>query len=664
MNFLEQSDFFKGIAKEKDPNSLVKSVRTIYILYTKNTNIMLTITELPRVVEPETVTPSSIEDNLKPSLFGENRVSNSESFAEILNIAQKKTFGTNDMFLEILEALMDPTPNMITHIITKEDGISLPFKTIEQLCLIEEQIDNAKAFSSLNCFNKVIAEDLHTKIIGRNVTNVRYNHLLAIAGISPLEQKLAREADIAKYKFFSHMNQRKYAKSHIILGRIFSGMPIYIQNTYCVRLRLYPKQPFISRTSGVFKHILCEFSPIKITLKGMISLMKSFYIAAGQFEQEFEDFCKKTIISKKTGMKVLLKFFTENPIDFLNLKGNFLYATLLCGEIYTVQLTGKTAVMLEIDQKASGSVFLSLALRNRKLASYSNVISKEANCPYTYGMGMFPEFYDNFLENKDVQAFNFLSKNRKLHKFAKMCYSYSQKGMGRKEDFIERWHIEEGILTKEAKAVLVEFAFKYDAFIEFVYPGISKQIKKILKVIEIVADETGETSISNLNGEKLHWRRFKNKSVTRKSYNPVSGKQISFRIRTIETRLGKPIIDTADHKKKFLSYLIHSIDAAVMHYFILRMKKKYGYTINHLHDCVLVHPNHVDEFYEIVNELYSTDILYNIIETSVFEPAKNAVSIKGAKKIERLRKQFYKDCDDFKEELSEHLPENIYRPEG
>lgn len=662
MDFLEQSKFFLGLAKEKLSSG--KTEHIIYALPAKMEDVLITFTAFPRIIPPKNVTPEMIEDKLKQSLFGDNRVSKSNSFTKVLNIAQSKAFAVNNKVIRLFDTLMDPTQNTVAHDISLLKTIENPFLTTYQLKIMKDQVNDAKDIAKIGAFEKFIADILHTSFVGKGITNISFTSLLLLAGVSPLEIKMMKEGEIAQYRLTAETHKRKTAETHLVLGKLFSGVPIYMTNTYCVRLRLYPEQPFMSRTSGVFKHLLCEYSPTKITLKGMTSLLKCFYIAAKQFEEKFEKFCADTVISKKTGMRILKKFFDENTIDFTILKDNFIYVSVLYLEILTALKTGKTQIMVEIDQKASGMVFLGLAFRNRKLASYSNVISKVKQCPYTYCMNKFEKFYYTTMENRDSQAFDFLKKNKKLHKYASMCYTYSQKGIGRKEDFVERWYTEIGVLSESAKAVLTEFAFKYDSFIEYVYPGITEQIKNLLELVKFVVNETGETCINNLNGEKLRWRRFKHKSITRKGFNPITKKQLSYRVETLITANGKEMLDVTDHKRKFLAYLIHSIDAAVMHYFILEMHEKYNYTINHLHDCVLVHPNHVDHFYEIVRRLYTSDKLYNIIETSVFGPAEHSLSKESTHVVQKARETFLKLSDDFRNELKDHVPENIYRPES
>ncbi len=42
---------------------------------------------------------------------------------------------------------------------------------------------------------------------------------------------------------------------------------------------------------------------------------------------------------------------------------------------------------------------------------------------------------------------------------------------------------------------------------------------------------------------------------------------------------------------------------------IRNFAEKINYNINHLHDCIILHPNYVEDFYNIINELYHSDNL-------------------------------------------------------
>jgi hypothetical protein len=42
------------------------------------------------------------------------------------------------------------------------------------------------------------------------------------------------------------------------------------------------------------------------------------------------------------------------------------------------------------------------------------------------------------------------------------------------------------------------------------------------------------------------------------------------------------------------------------------LKYTHNYIINHLHDCVLMHPNYVEDFYKIVTEIYTSEQMQNL----------------------------------------------------
>ena len=52
---------------------------------------------------------------------------------------------------------------------------------------------------------------------------------------------------------------------------------------------------------------------------------------------------------------------------------------------------------------------------------------------------------------------------------------------------------------------------------------------------------------------------------------------------------------------------------------IVKMYKEHGVRVNHLHDCILVHPNHVDALNDVLLEVYLNSDLYNMTENLVFK---------------------------------------------
>jgi len=66
------------------------------------------------------------------------------------------------------------------------------------------------------------------------------------------------------------------------------------------------------------------------------------------------------------------------------------------------------------------------------------LISPEKSCLYTFVMSHFEEFAYNNMTNLSKTVIEFLKSDRKLHKYALMCYTYNQTHMGRIEDFRNR----------------------------------------------------------------------------------------------------------------------------------------------------------------------------------------------------------------------------------
>jgi hypothetical protein len=126
-----------------------------------------------------------------------------------------------------------------------------------------------------------------------------------------------------------------------------------------------------------------------------------------------------------------------------------------------------------------------------------------------------------------------------------------------------------------------------------------------------------------------------------------------------------PVADVDGARRRFLSFLVHSIDAAVMRRFIRIMSEEpYSYTINHLHDCVIIHPNYVDDFYNVVKEVYSSEEIYNIMDTLVFEPFLQSISTESRKQLEALISEYKSYCDDFKDDLGKFNPRSLYKFES
>jgi DNA-dependent RNA polymerase len=668
LSFLEQSGLFFDIVNEKKTGALRKSERTKYILPCRLEELAVKFTELPKVARPGSVNDQDLEEGLKDTLFGVNKISKSGSLKRMLSITQNKPYSVNIAFYTLLKNLYDMEYGDLNDQLTRgEHSIELPFPLKREVLVVQNQINEFDGLSKVSGLNRLFYEEVDTVFLGAGCTKIDSRELRAACGITSFEQSAKESRELLQSHKYALLMKRKYANTCITIGEVFARTDVYITNTFCVRLRLYPAQPIVSRTSGSFKHILYEKKEQKITYRGLFNLLNCYYIGANQYSLEFQAF-EKTLSPPHVNISSLLYFFQNNIIDFTVLGDNILYISMLHMELQKVLLRGSTAVMVEIDQKASSCVLLALSMRNKALAEQCNIISKKKTCPYTYCMHRFPEFYSKYKDvefDHDEDALSFLSQSRKLHKYAIMCFAYAQRTTGREEDFIERWFLEKKIQPSSSTVKVIKwFAKVYDEFIEFLFPGLVAQIKILLQLVEIVVRENDQMSIQNLNGERLGWSRFKHKSITRKAFDPVTRKQISYRVETTILNSDKKVVsDIHDQKTKFLSYFIHSLDAAIMHYFITEMKERHNYIINHLHDCVLIHPNHVDEFYVVVRDLYTSKRLYNAVFDLVFSEAERVLSSDSQPKIAALRERFEKNCDSFEDLL--HLCEerHIYQPE-
>jgi len=163
-------------------------------------------------------------------------------------------------------------------------------------------------------------------------------------------------------------------------------------------------------------------------------------------------------------------------------------------------------------------------------------------------------------------------------------------------------------------------------------------------------------TIATLEGEYISWSFYKSKNIVRHKFNPSTMTSYSYKLNAITS---DKKLDIQAHKNKFLSYLIHSIDAAVLRIIIRNFAEKMNYNINNLHDCIILHPNYVEDFYNMINELYHSDDMYYLAERLVFQPMKSSISIKSDE-LDKIKQEYLLLCDDFKNEMK-FDPKNIYR---
>jgi len=285
---------------------------------------------------------------------------------------------------------------------------------------------------------------------------------------------------------------------------------------------------------------------------------------------------------------------------------SFFYIKLLEREIIDMFKNDlKTNFMIEIDQKSSSSVFLSLILGNKKLSEKCN-LNGIKNDPARYLMLKSENFFKKY-DNVNKETLEILKNNRQLHKKIFMCYCYNQRFMGRLKILVNEFKIDE----KSAKIISKE----YNNFINCEMDDLKKQLTLINNMVKYVVKRNNEGIILNtLDGCKIKWKIYmKDKNRVKKKYN-------SYHMNIYNIK----ILDVRKIIAGFLPNLIHSIDGAVMRIIISEMLKR-KYIINHLHDSIQCNPNKLDEIYDIIKNIYSSDYMKNILEKCFITPMRNSL---------------------------------------
>ena len=153
--------------------------------------------------------------------------------------------------------------------------------------------------------------------------------------------------------------------------------------------------------------------------------------------------------------------------------------------------------------------------------------------------------------------------------------------------------------------------------------------------------------------------------VKKNYYNPVSGSHDQFKLRMkISANKVSQRSRKSKHKQSFRPNFIHSLDATIMRMFLYRYHKQTGKKLNHLHDCVMLHPNDVDIFYKIVTEIYCSSFKKTLARDLVFSCMKSDTRGQVLGKIIEIEKEFISNMDNIELTPSTFDPRKCYRYEG
>lgn len=626
------------------------------------TNVLESL-RVPTLVNLGKVKPDEVNKLLKPLAFGSGNVTKGPKLLKALSISRTKPYGISKLFLELCVRFQEVRAPQILYHLLENSKLEISFPTRVD---IDNQRDihmQALSRPHPNALHLYVATRLKNEFLGsHNLMCKNFFELLSLSQVSRLQSKVFAHKRVEQEKLNSLVLERKFADTSIRLAHLFKHTTNFVSDELDIRLRLYPKEFWVSRTRGGIKHLLCDAKPKRLTHKGFVYLFQAYYKADNVLSDKFKDFLV-TIKSIKGPFKTkLYTFFDENYLDFEAIDEP-LYFMNLHMELLQLRSNTTTSVNIEIDQTASGVVFLAYLLKSKEMAKACGLLNKSPSSPYDVLMAKCLGFLETHTDIENPKIIDFLTTNKKLHKYALMCFSYSQTYFGRMDDFQQHWvKTYKTYPTNSEREELNKFAVVYENFIEFVFPNTKRKLELLLEAVEVAVLETDEVNIRTLEGEKLDWTFYKYTVKKRAKFDPITRASKSYSVRVLNSKERK--IDLAAHKRKFLAYLVHSIDSAVLRFFIREMKEKHGVSINHLHDCVIITPNAVDAFYSCVNRFYRKDFMFTMSKDLVFDPIRESLSKESQSKVDQIEAEFISLCDDFTKKDIDFDHSNLYKFES
>lgn len=272
-------------------------------------------------------------------------------------------------------------------------------------------------------------------------------------------------------------------------------------------------------------------------------------------------------------------------------------------------------------------------------------------------------------DNKRVLSF--LLDSRSTIKGALMKWSYSQEWRQRRDNFVKDFKDFFGEHCEDHEFKTLEaFAIQFNIFLDELFPHIIIKKNLLIEVLEIREkanlENVDTVNIRTCDGCYLSWDVDPTTLINRGFYNPVTrNSKGTVKISIIDKLSVKAQTKRRrDLKQSLIPNIIHSIDGTIMRIIITKMFLKTNYRINHLHDCVLIHPNYVNEFYNVITEIYSSDIFVDLANKVYFEPMKEGLADNDKHKISLIQERFKKLSDDVKVSKETFNPRHLYVPEG
>jgi hypothetical protein len=690
------SKFFISVHNERKHGSSGIETNKIYGLKHKISLSIPLSSHIPQIVKPKRILNSERAATLAaPPNQGASSVFVTPAALESLNVAHSKCFRINEVFLVMLYELYNDSGSGTRY-----------FKLPKQRCFLtareyEDKVASFKELARNTGYNSLQLEMYHRIITAfNNNSHIRFHKIsrhkvtAEACAITSVEQNAHYQMHVEMTKLNAWKNKRQLLLTSLTIAELMRNFPIYYTHRLDFRLRMYPWQYLISRTSGMLKHLMMDYSGEALNDKGLICLLQAYYAIDLDATAKFK---KKFTAIEQTGealFQSVKEYFNSNRLNLSVYDKEISYFLLLEWQITKVLSNGRKTrvhINVEIDQNASGMVFLALVLQNKALASQCNLLASEAQDVYTFVNSGVKDFIIGkkipptekrlkkgslsaeepkeaiVVTTENAKLFLEFFSNRKPTKMALMCFCYNQTHKGRCDDWRDSWLEIMGEPPSEVDyRMLSYFSVHYENFLDGLFPKLTRQRRLLNDILQIgLQGGVKDVVLRTLDGCMITWDYYDATSKKKSYYNPWTAKHTSYRDYVTQfDEEGVKLRSYTKHASSFMPHFIHSIDAAVMRIIILRMKKRHNYVINHLHDCVLIHPNYVEGFYDIVCELFCSGELSNMSYKLFFEHFTPLINSHDRPRAEKLQQAFEEIADDFKVTTDNFEPRNMYSFEG
>ena len=650
MMFLDMFETTEVI-KDVTTTSTKKKKNRIYIFNHKLDNSISFSHHLPRITVPlKGETLDGIEEWISPMKKGRSTAQASNEAIKALNIAQKKEFIINEDFIKILKAKD-----------LEEQSSEFPTKKA-----FETQREDYLAWKH-SSWSNILSKTLYTvtdrfvkSATDKDVETRKHIAIVRMCKLTRAECYANMATNQIRDKLLVMKSSRQLLMTSLDISVLYQNFPLYYSTLLDFRLRMYPLQYLLSRTTGYLKNLLKESKSRKLTTVGIGHMIEAYYSTSPSQRYEFK---------KKGKKKEMLKFFLENRL--CDLENQVVYFKLLEHEIFKIANGHtKTALPLEIDQVGSGPTLIALLTGNKALAQKCNLLEGPFQCIYTYLLSKTKDFichYDNDILKKAPKSFNLLTTDRKAAKYAIMCFFYNEKHLSRTNRWKEQFEELHGISVDNGEyALLSKFSIDFPLFLDFVFPKLLDQLNLLNEAMQVLTGQGQPVKIKTLDGSIITWDFDHVTHLKKNYYNPSTGTHDQYRLNisvkspTKQTTRNR----TRQHTTGFRPNLIHSIDGAIMRIFITKFYEQTGRRINHLHDCVMVHPNDVDTFFKIVSEVYTDRTMRTLASDLVFSVFKENTVSDAKQRLIEIENKFLTNMDDFTLTSTTFDPKKCYRYEG